>query len=269
LSRLRKSSNWSGFVSPLIGIYNAGGHWFEPSTAHQTERRPEARLSHTQSTTCESIELMPGPRRIGAPPEGSIFGLPLPDGEYVLGVIIRRDARTARVGFVFDPVIELPSSPVTISPHDPGLLIEVETTALDSKDWPVVSIIDDFDATQWPDPPRLPGDKADTPGHLERWMVDYVRHRRRRVLEDQTWLAEHPNLNNPVVGARYLRIPPEQILPFVRDKLSDCGTMGRIVLNQVVFEEGIFISTLPEEVGVEVAVTNPQGGGKLSVADVS
>jgi hypothetical protein len=205
---------------------------------------------------------MPGPRRIGAPPEGSIFGLPLPDGEYVLGVIIQRDARTAHVGFVFEPVIELPSTPVTISRHDLGLLIEVETTALDSKHWPVVSIIDDFDATQWPVPPRLPGDKADTPGHLERWMVDYVRHRRRRVLEDQTWLAEHPHLADPMVGTLYIRLPFDRVRSFVEDRLSRSGTLGEIVLDETDLTEGTFISTLPREVGVEKAADHPGGGAK-------
>jgi hypothetical protein len=204
---------------------------------------------------------MPGPRRIDAPSEGSIFGLPLPDGGFVLGVIIRRDARTARVGFVFESVSELPASP-TISRDELGLLTEVETTALDSKRWPVVSIIDDFDPTEWPDPPRLPGDRARRPGDLERWMVDYVRHRRRRALEDQTWRAEHPHLVDPLVGTLYIRLPFDRIHSFVEERLSRCGRLGEIVLEGTDLTEGTFISTLPREVGVEKAVDHPESGAK-------
>jgi hypothetical protein len=147
-------------------------------------------------------------------------------------------------------VSKLPSWP-TISRDDLGLLTEVEATALDSKDWPVVGIIDDFDATQWPDPPRFTNDRTSTPGQLERRMVDYVRHRRRRAFEDQTWLAEHSHLADPLVGSLYIRLPSDRILSFVEERLSRSGTLGEIVLEGTDLTEGTFISTLPREVGVE------------------
>jgi len=246
-------------TSASAGCRKFGSSWLEGAQVPLSRNELP-----TQQTSCENISLMRGPRHIGAPPEGSIFGLPLPGGEYVLGLIIRRGARTARVGFVFEPVGELPSSPVAISRDDLGLLVEVETSAFDSKEWPVVSVIDDFDPSQWPDPPRLSDDKTHTPSHLQRWMVGYVRHRRRRALEDQTWRAEHPHLNDPAVGARYLRVPSERIVPFVQDQLSSGGILGRIVLDGAAFEQGTVISTLPEEVGIDAAVENPRSGAKLA-----
>jgi hypothetical protein len=126
----------------------------------------------------------------------------------------------------------------------------------------VVGLIEGFDAAEWPDPPRVPDDTVETPKALERHMAALVRHRRLTAMRDRTWLAQNPHLNDPAVGARYLALPIERIFPFVQDQLSGSGTLGRIVLQRVIFEEGSFISTLPEEVGAEEAVANPQGGGK-------
>jgi hypothetical protein len=81
-------------------------------------------------------------------------------------------------------------------------------------------------------------------------------------LEDRTWLAEHPELTDPLVGALYIRLPLDRILSYAEERLSSSGALGSVVLEETDLAGGTFISTLPREVGVEQAVEHPDGGGK-------
>jgi hypothetical protein len=193
-----------------------------------------------------------------------VFALPLTDGSFLLGVLIRRDRRTARVGFLPDEVRNLPSSTPTIARSDLGILTSVTTDNLDGGVWPVLGILEPFDPAEWPEPPSFAGDTASTPAALAESLDRYIRARRKRAMVDATFLAKHPQLADPAVGASYLHLRTEEPLSFLRTSLRLWGTLSRLVLERVDLSEGVVISTLPAEVGAEFAADEPQWGGKLS-----
>jgi hypothetical protein len=193
-----------------------------------------------------------------------VFALPLTDGSFLLGVIIRRDQASAQVGFALEQVRDLPSSMPPITPEDLGLLTSVETNDLDQGVWPFLGVIERYDKDELPDPPVFAGDTAETAAELASSMDRIVRARKDRAIIDATFLTEHPDLIDPAVGARYLRLPTERLLPFIRTKLAHWGTLPRLLLERLDLEHGAVYSTLPAEVGVEVASSDPRWGGKLS-----
>jgi hypothetical protein len=208
-----------------------------------------------------------GVRRVGAPGEGTVFGLPLPDGQLMIGVVIRRYPKVVRVGMMPDSLTELPSSASSVTPSGVGIVGQLLARALDAGEWPVVGAIDGFDPAEWPSPPMLPGerdDKAQTPETFRDSMAKFVRRRRLRVMRDRTWIAEHPHLTDPLVGTHYIALPAGRIRPYVEERLSRCGTLGAIVLQHTDLDEGGFISTVPREIGVDAAAAFPDSGGKSS-----
>lgn len=179
----------------------------------------------------------PGPptrqRSAESPGEGTIFAIPLPNDEYVLGVVIARYPRVVRVCMLSHPITELPRSDVSVSPADVKLVTQVGATALDDGRWPVVGAIQNFAAAQWPNPPMLPGervDRAQAPADLEREMIRVVEGTRRlKVVRDQELIpVEHDE------GRRYAELV-----------LSSGPLLARIVKDVIDLDAGSFAATIP------------------------
>lgn len=152
----------------------------------------------------------------------------------MLGVVTARYPRVVRVGLILDTVAELPLSVTSLSPSDVEVITQVEAGALDDGKWPVVGFIEDFIAAQWPNPPMLPGDRADkaqAPGDLARGMVKAVERVRRRRLQATSDSGLIPVSQDE--GRRYAELV-----------LGRGSLLARMVRDSLDLNEGSFAATL-------------------------
>lgn len=166
--------------------------------------------------------------------EGTVFAVPLPNDEYVLGVVLARHVRVVRVGLSSRPITGLPPSPASVSPGDVEIVTKVLASALDDGRWPVVGVIQDFVTAEWPNAPMLPGEKPDearTPSDLERHMVDVVEGARRRGVR-------------PVTDEGLIPVEHQQGRRYAELVLGHGQLLARMVKDSIDLDAGTFAATL-------------------------
>ena len=104
-------------------------------------------------------------------PNGSVFLVPLPNGGFGIGVLVRADGRGRAYGVFFGPRVTDGDEVkiARLNPQDAILRCRFGDYGLHTEGWPVIDLIDDWNEATWSIPKfcRITGDPS------LRYVVEY------------------------------------------------------------------------------------------------
>jgi|MudIll2142460700_1097286.scaffolds.fasta_scaffold390567_1 hypothetical protein len=116
------------------------------------------RFDRLNAANCCHERSLPGPlltvKRLHVPPEGSVFLVPLSNGQYAIGVLVRANGEGGAYGLFFGPPTDGPQhlDVQALTPETALLRCKFGDFGLVRGRWRVIGRIDRWEQTRWPLP---------------------------------------------------------------------------------------------------------------------